>query len=77
MTNNNMANMANGTNGALSNGHPSSWQAKHDLPPHFIGGNYLDSAPASAVKDFVQKSDGHSVITSVSIAQLSRLRTCH
>jgi hypothetical protein len=65
-----MPNVSNGTNGALSNGHPSSWQAKHDLPSHFIGGNYLDSAPASALKDFVQKSDGHSVITSVRNAVL-------
>lgn len=58
--------LSNGINGARSNGHPSSWQAKHDVPFHFIGGNHVDSAPASAVKDFVQKSDGHSVITSVS-----------
>ena len=56
----------NGTNG-LTNGHPSSWQAKHDLPSHFIGGNYLDNAPTSRVKDFVQQHDGHSVITSVGV----------
>ena len=59
----------NGTNGDLVNGHPSSWQAKHEVPPHFIGGNKLDAAPTSAVKDFVQKCDGHSVITSVSVKQ--------
>jgi acetyl-CoA carboxylase / biotin carboxylase 1 len=63
-----MSTLSNGTNGVLSNGHPSSWQAKHDVASHFIGGNHLDAAPASAVKDFVQKSDGHSVITSVSYA---------
>ncbi|KAL9621875.1 MAG: hypothetical protein Q9160_003696 [Pyrenula sp. 1 TL-2023] len=57
----------NGTNG-LTNGHPNSWQAKHDLPSHFIGGNYLDNAPAGKVRDFVQSHDGHSVITSVLIA---------
>ena len=61
-----MSTPSTGTNGVLSNGHPCSWQAKHDLAPHFIGGNHLDAAPASAVKDFVHKSDGHSVITSVS-----------
>lgn len=55
----------NGTK-SLTNGHPSSWQAKHDLPSHFIGGSYLDNAPAGKVKDFVQSHDGHSVITSVS-----------
>jgi hypothetical protein len=65
-----MSKVTNGTNGAFSNGHPSSWQAKHDLPSHFLGGNHLDFAPASAVKQFVQKSDGHSVITSVSNAFL-------
>lgn len=66
-----MATLANGTNGALTNGHPSSWQAKHDIHSHFIGGNHLDAAPASAVKDFVLNSDGHSVITSVSRAFLA------
>ena len=38
---------------------------KQNLPSHFIGGNSLEVAPPSAVKDFVAKSDGHSVITSV------------
>lgn len=64
----NGVNGVNGTNGTkpLANGHPSSWQAKHDLPDHFIGGNKLENAPPSSVKDFVQSNDGHSVITSVS-----------
>ena len=56
----------NGVNG--SNGTKSSWQARHDLStsnPHFIGGNRLEKARPSKVKDFVQNSDGHSVITSV------------
>ena len=39
---------------------------KQDIPSHFIGGNALESAPPSAVKDFVAAHDGHSVITSVS-----------
>ena len=69
-----MAPTVNGTNGVLANGHPSSWQAKHDLPSHFIGGNKLDRAPASRVKDFVQAQDGHSVITSVSETQLRAIK---
>lgn len=60
----------NGVNGAKAvNGAQSSWQARYDLQtksPHFIGGNRLEKAPPSKVKDFVQNSDGHSVITSVS-----------
>ncbi|KAJ5349021.1 hypothetical protein MYU51_011793 [Penicillium brevicompactum] len=42
--------------------------AKHNIPSHFIGGNALESAPPSNVKDFVAAHDGHSVITSVLIA---------
>ncbi|CAG7995278.1 unnamed protein product [Penicillium salamii] len=41
---------------------------KHNLPSHFIGGNALESAAPSKVKDFVAAHDGHSVITSVLIA---------
>ncbi|KAL8975829.1 MAG: hypothetical protein Q9177_006978, partial [Variospora cf. flavescens] len=41
-----------------------SYAAKHKLAPHFIGGNHLDVAPASSVKDFVANNDGHTVITS-------------
>lgn len=48
------------------NGFGSSYAAKHSLPSHFIGGNRLNVAPASKVKDFVAAHDGHSVITSVS-----------
>jgi hypothetical protein len=50
----------------VTNGN-SSMAAKHDeLPSHFIGGNRLDQAPPSSVKDFVVEHGGHSVITSVS-----------
>ena len=35
---------------------------------HFIGGNHLDAAAPSSVKDFVALHDGHSVISSVLIA---------
>lgn len=53
------------TNGASPvNG--TSLSAKHQsLPSHFIGGNHLDVAPPSKVKDFVAAHEGHSVITSV------------
>ncbi|KAI9734288.1 MAG: acetyl-coenzyme-A carboxylase [Cirrosporium novae-zelandiae] len=57
----------NGT-AAKVNGHGSSYSAKHDLPSHFIGGNHLQTAPQSSVKDFVASHDGHTVITSVLIA---------
>ncbi len=43
----------------------SSYAAKRKLAPHFIGGNHLDAAPASSVKDFVANHDGHTVITNV------------
>jgi acetyl-CoA carboxylase/biotin carboxylase 1 len=54
------------TNVKSVNGHGSSSAAKHNLASHFIGGNRLDLAPPSKVKDFVAANDGHSVITSVS-----------
>ena len=50
----------------LTNGHPISYAAKHNLAPHFIGGNHLRVAAPGRVKDFVAATDGHSVITSVS-----------
>ncbi|KAK3334548.1 acetyl-CoA carboxylase [Neurospora tetraspora] len=46
----------------------ASYAAKHNLAPHFIGGNRLENAPASKVKDFVASHDGHTVITNVLIA---------
>ena len=54
----------NGVNGA--NGHPSSYSAKFNLAPHFLGGNHLGAAPNSKVRDFVAQHDGHTVITNVS-----------
>ncbi len=44
----------------------SSYAAKHKLADHFIGGNKLENAAPSLVKDFVASHDGHTVITSVS-----------
>ncbi|KAJ5730609.1 Acetyl-CoA carboxylase [Penicillium malachiteum] len=39
-----------------------------DIPSHFVGGNNVEVAPPSAVKDFVVNHGGHSVISSVLIA---------
>lgn len=49
----------------------SSYSAKFKLPSHFHGGNSLESAPPSAVKDFVAAHDGHTVITKASPRVLS------
>jgi acetyl-CoA carboxylase/biotin carboxylase 1 len=56
-----------GTNGS-ANGSPSSSAARYNLAPHFIGGNHLGAASPGKVKDFVAAQDGHTVITSVLIA---------
>jgi len=66
-----MAELSSETNGVtvpIVNGQDSFLAAKASLPSHFIGGNKLEVAPSGAVKDFVAKNDGHSVITSVLIA---------
>lgn len=49
-----------------ANGAPSSYAAKYNLAPHFIGGNHLNAAAPGKVKDFVAANDGHTVITNVS-----------
>lgn len=59
---------SNGANGH-SNGTPSSYAAKHDIAPHFIGGSHLGAAPPSKVKDFVAAHGGHTVITNVSCSK--------
>jgi acetyl-CoA carboxylase / biotin carboxylase 1 len=48
----------------IVNGH-TSYSGKHQLADHFIGGNRLQKAPPSAVKDFVTANDGHTVIQNV------------
>lgn len=62
---NGSANHPNGTS-SLPNGSakPSKYSTR-DLPSHFIGGNRLEVAPASKVKEFVTANGGHTVITSV------------
>jgi acetyl-CoA carboxylase/biotin carboxylase 1 len=52
------------TNGVHANG-KATYAEKHNLPAHFIGGNSLENAPPSKVKDFVASHDGHTVITNV------------
>ncbi|KAI8890576.1 acetyl-CoA carboxylase [Backusella circina FSU 941] len=39
-----------------------------NLPSHFLGGNTLESAASSPVKDFVKAHEGHTVISKVLIA---------
>ncbi|KZF21703.1 acetyl-CoA carboxylase [Xylona heveae TC161] len=58
----------NGVKARVQNGTPNSYAAKHNLPSHFIGGNHLQAAPASSVKDFVAAHGGHTVISSILIA---------
>lgn len=43
----------------------ASWAEKHKVADHFIGGNRLENASPSKVKDFVAAHDGHTVITNV------------
>jgi hypothetical protein len=54
------------------NSNGSSIPDKDTIPSHFIGGNNLDVAPPSAVKDFVANHGGHSVISSVSTQFIAR-----
>lgn len=40
----------------------------HNIADHFIGGNRVENAKDSKVKDFVIANSGHTVITNVSIS---------
>ncbi|KAI5787034.1 acetyl-CoA carboxylase-like protein [Peziza echinospora] len=52
-----------------TDGSPSThYTSKYKLPSHFFGGNSLETARAGAVRDFVAAHGGHTVITSVLIA---------
>ena len=66
---------AHPANGAHSRA-PSSYSQKFNLAAHFIGGNHLEAAPSSSVKDFVTHNDGHSVITSVSFHSATSVCFC-
>lgn len=53
----------------ISNQNSSNEKYDHSrLPPHFLGLNSIHTAEKSAVKDFIQQNGGHTVITSVLIA---------
>lgn len=67
----------NGVNGSHPSGRKNSVVVPHTngkatyaelrkVADHFIGGNRLENAPESKVKDFVAANDGHTVITNVS-----------
>lgn len=60
---------ANGATRKLpySNG-KTSYTERHKVADHFIGGNCLENAAASKVKDFVVEHEGHTVITNVRAA---------
>lgn len=66
--------LSNGTVAASAASTNGAAAKQHSLPSHFIGGNRLDAAVPGAVKDFVAKSDGHSVITSVGFGPRKRWR---
>jgi acetyl-CoA carboxylase/biotin carboxylase 1 len=55
---------ANGRSVPYVNG-KQSYAEKYSIADHFIGGNRLENAPPSKVKDFVAQNDGHTVITNV------------
>jgi acetyl-CoA carboxylase / biotin carboxylase 1 len=72
------SNGTNGTNGTSSRVIPvtngrASYAEKHKLADHFIGGNRLENAPSSKVKDFVANHDGHTVITNVCASLAARI----
>lgn len=49
----------------------ASYAEQRKVADHFIGGNRLQNAPDSLVKEFVSANDGHTVITNVSATYLS------
>ncbi|KAI1452042.1 acetyl-CoA carboxylase [Annulohypoxylon moriforme] len=59
---------ANGTRTVPITNGKATYAEKHKLPEHFIGGNKLENAPPSKVKDFVASHDGHTVISNILIA---------
>jgi acetyl-CoA carboxylase/biotin carboxylase 1 len=56
---------ANGNRVVPQSNGKATYAEKHKLAGHFIGGNRLENAPPSKVKDFVAEHDGHTVITNV------------
>lgn len=68
---NGVANGANGRSVPYVNG-KASYAEKFNIADHFIGGNRLENAPPSKVKDFVGQNGGHTVITNVSFPRFPR-----
>ncbi|TLD19570.1 hypothetical protein PspLS_09710 [Pyricularia sp. CBS 133598] len=60
-------NGANGVTVPVANG-KATYAQRHKIADHFIGGNRLENAPPSKVKEWVAAHDGHTVITNVLIA---------
>lgn len=71
-----MADSAMGLNGRTHTNGSASYAEKFSIADHFIGGNKLENAPASKVKDFVAQNDGHTVITNVSSLLLPKTQSC-
>lgn len=71
-----MAGETNGTNGHPKTNGKATYAEKHKVADHFIGGNRLENAPASKVKDFVAQNDGHTVITNVSLTPAADYGNC-
>lgn len=71
-----MAGETNGTNGHPKTNGKATYAEKHKVADHFIGGNRLENAPASKVKDFVAHNDGHTVITNVSLFPAADYGNC-
>lgn len=65
--------MTETTSNAPRNGvvvpHKQTFAELHQIADHFIGGNRVENAKDSKVKDFVIANSGHTVITNVSIHQ--------
>ena len=58
-------NGANGRSVPYVNG-KASYAEKYNIADHFIGGNRVETAAPSKVRDFVAQNGGHTVITNVS-----------
>ncbi|KAK9423006.1 putative Acetyl-CoA carboxylase [Seiridium unicorne] len=59
---------ANGNRTVPHTNGKATYAEKHRIADHFIGGNKIQNAAPSVVKDFVAAHDGHTVITNVLIA---------
>ena len=74
-----MTQVPNGLHEASAGNGKLSYAERHKIASHFIGGNCLENAETSKVKDFVAAHDGHTVITNVCLnVPLSKhQKLCH